>query len=84
MAAKLESVIMSHETSFWLAYFEAPELSYPIMTFPSTFWKPQNQENLEINQMKELGFSKKSAERAWFETSNIKGVGIDPNRLESV
>ena len=71
--------------------FEAQELSYPIITFPGTLRRPQNPENLEENVPNQIDFSKnlvrifkKSAGRAWFEASNNEGVGIDPNRLESV
>ena len=83
------------------------------MTFPVTFWKPQNpgiqvqifeylKKTLRILDPKssssdpnfgflwfqirvfQVRFSKKSAERAWFETSKIRSLGIDPNRLESL
>ena len=35
----------SFEKSSQLLHFEAPELSYPKMTFPGHFWKVQNLEN---------------------------------------
>ena len=72
-------------------HFETLELNFPNMAFLGTFWKAQNREQImKFNQHRSefqtawIGFSKESADRAWFETSENHSFGIDPNRLESV
>ena len=54
------------------AHFEARELSYPIMTFPGTFWNLQNLESsvpgAPILRCFKSDFSTKSAKGAWFKT----------------